>query len=440
MGNKSELDRFESLDAALSYVGLTSGLYINETLLSPRSPSNWASATSILPLLLGFIGLVFNILALLIFTASKTFRKNSFRWYIYALTLINCASILSHSWLYLSFYIPDSLYLCKYLRYLQQSTATTSLWIIVLLSLERSFTFSRPFAMKKFLQSHTICFILIFVIFTCFALHIDELISVDAKAFRWVNFAYGLCSVKRHSRLSTDRIKIVTHSHSFIFPFFLNSILDVYICYKMCQRRKRLAMPTSFSIRQHKNRFRRPKKSVAHEITLTLLCQSLWLLFTYFPTHLYYFLLSFKLINDHDRDNSTLTILMRINLLAYLAFSPTLYVILSSTLRREIQSCICRSYKRHRSASLSNMSSTQNKIRHIFSSFDHYRQHTTQRTHLSTFITMSERTGRKATLPSICVPYKIHYLSKSSPCLLIYNIKDDQALPFKSERSNTLLE
>ncbi|CAF1048826.1 unnamed protein product [Adineta steineri] len=438
MEDRSEQDTFESLNDALKYVGLTSGLFINETLLLPRSQSKWPSAISILPLILGFIGLVFNILALLIFTASRTFRQNSFRWYIYALTLINCASILTHSWLYLIFYIADSLYLCKYLRYLQQSTATTSLWIMVLLSLERSFTFSRPFVVKKFLQSHTICFILLFVTCLCFALHIDELISVDVKAFRWVNFAYGLCSVKRHFRLSTDRIKIVTHSHSFILPFLLNSILDIYICYKMCQRRKRLITKSSLSFNHHKNRFQRSRKSAAHEITLTLLCQSMWLLFTYFPTHLYYFLLSFKLINDHDRDNSTLNFLMRQNLLIYLAFSPTLYVILSSTLRREIYSCICRSYKRHRPSSLSNMSSVQSRFRQFFLHSEQQRQ-SIQRPHLVTFVTMSERIPRKAVSQSICVPFKIKNISNSAPSLLtMYKYRNDANQNQKTERSNTM--
>jgi len=93
--NDSESDPFESLYEALRYVGLASGLYINETLLSPPSPSNWPSTISVLPLILGFIGLIFNILALLIFTASKTFRENSFRCYIYAFVFINCASILT---------------------------------------------------------------------------------------------------------------------------------------------------------------------------------------------------------------------------------------------------------------------------------------------------------------------------------------------------------
>lgn len=95
MADKNETEPFESLSDVLRYVGLTSGLYINESLLMPRSQSKWPPALSLLPLVLGFIGLVFNILALLIFTASRTFRQNSFRWYIYALTLVNCASILT---------------------------------------------------------------------------------------------------------------------------------------------------------------------------------------------------------------------------------------------------------------------------------------------------------------------------------------------------------
>jgi hypothetical protein len=92
--NETESDLFDSLHDALRYVGLASGLYINETLLSPQLPSNWLSVMSILPLILGFLGLIFNILALLIFTISKTFGENSFRFYIYAFVFINCASIL----------------------------------------------------------------------------------------------------------------------------------------------------------------------------------------------------------------------------------------------------------------------------------------------------------------------------------------------------------
>ena len=110
---------------------------------------------------------------------------------------------------------------------------------MVLLSFERSFTFTQPYTIKKFLKSRTICLILLVVTCLCFALHISEIISVDIKAFRWVNFAYGTCSIKRNSRLATDRIKILTHSNSFILPFVLNSLLDIYICYNICQRRKR---------------------------------------------------------------------------------------------------------------------------------------------------------------------------------------------------------
>ena len=219
---------------------------------------------------------------------------------------------------------------------------------MVLLSFERSLTFLRPITVKIALKSRTVCLILMLVTLLCFLLHIDELISVDVKAYRWVNFAYGLCSIQRHLRLATDRIKILTHSHSFILPFLLNSILDLYICYHICQRRKRFLKRTSSIILNNKSR--RSKISLANEITLTLLCQSLWLLITYFPRHFYYSLISFKLIDDHDRDNSTLVFLIRQNLLIYLAFSPTLYVILSPTLRKEIHFYLCRFYERHRSS------------------------------------------------------------------------------------------
>ena len=312
---------------------------------------------------------------------------------------------------------------------------------MVLLSLERSFTFSRPFAVKRFLQSRTICFILIFVTLLCFALHIDELISVDVKAFRWVNFAYGLCSVRRRFRLSTDRIKIVTHSHSFILPFLLNSILDIYICYKMCERRKRLAIKPSLLLAfdRHKKIFRRTKKSIAHEITVTLLCQSMWLLFTYFPTHLYYFLMSFDLIHDYDRDNSTLNFFMRQNLLIYLAFSPTLYVILSSTLREEIRSYISRSYKRYRPKSFSNISSTQSRFRHFFWDY-HHQQQPIQQVNLTILVTTSEQMPRKFLSKTIPVPFKMRYISKSVPCLIMYNNEDECTTSLKFERSNTLLQ
>jgi hypothetical protein len=88
-------DSFASLYEALKYVGFTSGLYINETLILPRAQTIRPSIVNLIPLILGFIGLIFNILALLIFTASKTFRQSSFRCYIYAFVLVNCASILT---------------------------------------------------------------------------------------------------------------------------------------------------------------------------------------------------------------------------------------------------------------------------------------------------------------------------------------------------------
>lgn len=93
--NQTEPDAFATLYDALIYVGVTSGLYINETVILPKLQSKWSSVISILPLILGFIGLVFNILSLLIFTTSRTFRRNSFRYYIYAFVLVNCASVFT---------------------------------------------------------------------------------------------------------------------------------------------------------------------------------------------------------------------------------------------------------------------------------------------------------------------------------------------------------
>ena len=83
-----------SLNDALKFVGLTSGLFINETLVF-RTANNRPTLSNSIPLVLGFIGLIFNILALFIFTVSKTFRQSSFRCYIYAFVLVNCASILT---------------------------------------------------------------------------------------------------------------------------------------------------------------------------------------------------------------------------------------------------------------------------------------------------------------------------------------------------------
>lgn len=93
--NRSEPDSFLSLSDALDYVGLTSGLQINESLLTPESQSIWPYIVSLLPLILGSIGLICNILAIIIFSRSKTFLKSSFRYYIYAFVVVNCTSILT---------------------------------------------------------------------------------------------------------------------------------------------------------------------------------------------------------------------------------------------------------------------------------------------------------------------------------------------------------
>jgi hypothetical protein len=307
---------------------------------------------------------------------------------------------------------------------------------MVFLSFERSFTFTRPFTVKKLLKSRTICLILFVVTCVCFALHIDELISVDIKAFRWVNFAYGLCSIKRHSRLATDRIKIITHSHSFILPFVLNSILDVYICYNICQRRKRITKQSTSSIIKHKSR--RSKISLANEITLTLLCQSMWLLITYFPTHLYYSLISFRFIKDHDRDNSTLVFFIRQNLLIYLAFSPTLFVILSPTLRREIHLHFCQPYKRRKTLSSSYLSSANKRLEKLLN----HHQEQQQQQYPTILITRSEELQRKSYPNSTTIPklFLIKEKSETISCLMAYTNDKEFDQCKKTERSSTLRE
>ncbi|CAF4062986.1 unnamed protein product, partial [Rotaria magnacalcarata] len=87
-------ESFVSLFDAIKYVASASGLFINQTLTFPQRQSIGSSILNLIPLLLGAIGLIVNILALLIFTVSKTFRQSSFRCYIYAFVLANCASIL----------------------------------------------------------------------------------------------------------------------------------------------------------------------------------------------------------------------------------------------------------------------------------------------------------------------------------------------------------
>ena len=421
---------FRSLNDALNFVGLTSGLFINETLVF-KTVSNRPTISNSIPLILGLIGLIFNILALLIFTASKTFRQSSFRCYIYAFVLVNCASILTHSWLYLVFYLINPIHVCKYIQYLQQSLSTTSLWIMVLLSIERSLAFTRSFTVKRFLKSRTICLIIFVLILVCFALHVDELISVDVKAFRWVNFAYGICSMKRHSRLATDRIKIITHSHSFLLPFLLNSLLDIYICYQICQRRKRFRNPSNSSI--HLRKSRRSKISLANEITLTLLCQSLWLLMTYFPTHLYYSLISFQFIKDHDRDNSTLVFFIRQNLLIYLAFSPTLFVILSPTLRKEIHRHLCRSYKRRKTITSLYLTDANRRLGKFLS--DHQGPMLRTRSEQLPDNFFSQQTNN----PEIYL--LINQKSKSTSCLSTCSEQKDGSDAYrKTDRSSTLQE
>ncbi|CAF1177184.1 unnamed protein product [Adineta steineri] len=420
------------LQEVLKYLGFTSGLRLNETESQVPIKSIWPSVLNLIPLSLGVVGLIFNILALLIFTASRTFRQSPFRCYIYAFVLVNCASILSHSWLYLVFYIVEPVRLCKYIQFLQQSLSTASLWIMVLLSCERSFTFIRPFTVKHVLKSRTVYFIIISVICSCFVLHIDELIFVDIKAFRWVNFAYGICSIKRRSILTMERIKIITHSHAFILPFLLNSILVIYICYKICQRRQRI-LQKKLSILKN-SKFRRSKISLANEITLTLLWQSTWLLITYFPTHLYYFLISFNFMHDHDRDNSTLVFLIRQNLLIYLAFSPTLYVILSPTLRREIRIQVTRTYKQRRNTNSSYVSVTNKKVDKFLND--------DRQPRLTILITKSEELPRKFPLTTtIMKSNKLfnQYESKSTPCLSVYTNKHEYYQHMKTERSSTLM-
>jgi hypothetical protein len=93
--NTNGTDLLALLNDALKYVSLSSGLSINETNILSRTSPNSSSLFHTIPLILGLIGLIFNILALLIFTASKTFRQSSFRCYIYAFVLVNCASILT---------------------------------------------------------------------------------------------------------------------------------------------------------------------------------------------------------------------------------------------------------------------------------------------------------------------------------------------------------
>ena len=86
---------FSSLYDALEYIARASGLRLNLTSILPRRPPAQSLILNLLPLILGTVGLAFNIIALLIFTTSRTFRQSSFHCYIYAFVLVNCATIVT---------------------------------------------------------------------------------------------------------------------------------------------------------------------------------------------------------------------------------------------------------------------------------------------------------------------------------------------------------
>lgn len=92
--NDTDVDLSKLLDEAVRYIVLQSSLQLNESRSLPKYSPILLAVVNILPLFLGLIGLIFNILALVTFSASKTFLKSSFRCYIYAFVLLNCASII----------------------------------------------------------------------------------------------------------------------------------------------------------------------------------------------------------------------------------------------------------------------------------------------------------------------------------------------------------
>ena len=303
--------------------------------------------------------------------------------------------------------------LCRYMQYLQQSLSTTSLCLMVLISFERLFTFMRPHAVKKVSEARIAYGIIVVVICLCFALHVDELVSFDVKTFRWVNFAYGLCSIERHSSLVPKHITIIIeHSHLFLLLFLLNLIIGVYICCHICQRDKRLSKNSTPISPNYKSRGL--KIALANEITLPLLCQSMWLLIAYLPIDLYYSLISFKSI-DSDRDNSTIVFIMRYNLLIYLAFSPMLYVVLSPTLRKEIHLRICRLYKQHKETSLFYIPSTNNRLAKLLT--DHQALFRRQ-VYPTAVTTKHDELTRKLIPTAPKLPKKCLIELESSPCLL----------------------
>ncbi|CAF1163432.1 unnamed protein product [Didymodactylos carnosus] len=288
---------------------------------------------SVVSIIIGTIGFIFNALAILIFSVSIIFRHSTFRCYIYTFIIVHCICIFSQTWSYLLFHIGNHNHLCKWNTFLQQTSSTCSLWIMVLLSSERAFTFIQPYKVKKLFTLKLTCTILIIIILISLLLHIDELLVIRISSFRWISFSFGICSIVRDRKYFDIKIKILLYSISFILPFLLNSIFDIYICRQICIRRKKMS-----NIKINKYRLEKKTKylSLTHEITLTLLCLSIWLLLTYFPFRLYYLLVSYNFI-DYAKDKSLLMLIVRYNLLVYLAFSPSLYVILSPTLRNEIK-------------------------------------------------------------------------------------------------------
>jgi hypothetical protein len=86
------------------------------------------------------------------------------------------------------------------------------------------------------------------------------------------------------------------------------------------------------------------------------------------------------------------------------------------------------------------MSSAQSKIRHLFCD-SHQQQRNAEQINLTILVTRSEQMPRKFSSKTVSVPYKSHYLSKSLPCLIMYNNDhENQSKQIqKFERSNTLL-
>ena len=280
------------------------------------------------------LGIIFNVLSFTYFQLSRSFKNTSMRYYFSVISITDSLHLIEWPILMLidKKIITLTIGLCRFLVFVTTVNGLISIWLLVVLSIERYIILKYPFRGKVFYKIKTSIKILIIIISLLITTNIPILVpNVIHSTTSNFELSLYLCNINSKYHIYMFFNNLLFYSFiPFIILIIFNSLL-ICLLSQQKQLQKRLFVLPNLSSQENSNK-KQGKRF--QEKTVFLVLVSFFLILTLSPRYIVQILLFFDLIKVSLGIISVTKCLIVLEMFNF-SFNFFIYILCSKTSRYE---------------------------------------------------------------------------------------------------------